>query len=76
MFVLFLFILRWAALQSIPRPRRRPDGEKKTAKDKNDIYVRPVERAREGIPGDPLPRHIHQRRNSNENRPDGGQSAG
>ena len=48
------------AVQDVPRAGGHPDGEEEAAEDQDHLHLRPAEGAGESVPGDPLPRHLHQ----------------
>lgn len=62
--------LRRPAVQSVPWTRGGAVGEEKAEEDQDDFHLGPVEGARAGIPGDALPRHLHEGRDRHEDRPD------
>ena len=64
------------ALQDVPGPGRHSHREEEAAEDQDDLHLSPVQGAGESLPGDSLPRHLHQGGDRHEDRPHGGQSPG
>lgn len=63
---------RGPSVQSVPGTRRCVDGEEETTKDQDHVHLCPAEGVGEGLPGDALPRHLHQGGDRYEDRPDRG----
>lgn len=72
----FSFPYSWPSLQSLLGARLGAERKKKTATDTNNLHFSTTQRARAGVPGDSLPRHLHARGDRHENRFDGGASSG
>ena len=63
-------------VQDVPRPGGNPHRKEEAAPHPDNLHLGPAEGARARLPGDPLPRHLHQGGDRHEDRPDGGESAG
>jgi hypothetical protein len=64
------------ALQGVSGARRRTDGEAEAAPHPHDIHIGAAQGTGEGLPGDALSRHIHERGDRHEDRPHRGKGPG
>jgi len=64
------------ALQGVSGTRRGADGETQAEANPYHIHIGTAQRTGTGVPGDALPRHIHERGDCYEDRFDRGESTG
>ena len=63
-------------VQDVPRPGGNPHRKEEAAPHPDNLHLSPAEGARARLPGDPLPRHLHQGGDRHEDRPHRGQGPG